>query len=747
MMASRYYLRQVYAERYGAFSKQELGPLKPGLNVVFGPNEAGKSTFSSLVKGVLFGWEDAHGVRNTYQPAAGSRSGMLTFAKDSKETNASSDVTESALIRITRVGDEPPRGERSSAITEDIDEATYNAIFSFSSNELRSLEDSSDVAAHLLAAESGTATSPSSAYLELEQSIAAMTSLSPDATDSVIVLAQQLEDKRLQVQEAARHVERLKQNDRELRELRSNHDDAHMHLMELDHAIDLLSKAQVDIEQIDARLHELKNEQEDATAEREQLGQQLSESASIDERLIELDANEIRILRDKLDEFEDLREKVTRIEDVAKENSVASTAGYEAIVELDGLNQDEDERAHERHRRTVRTIASTIPCIVFFLAGVILFIYGRRIGSLSFTVLSLGLIVLAFILGIATTVSSKRSASSDGDRKDRVKDAQWVMLQDKKRWDSSHAETEALNDRIKTFMEGAGLAQAQGSIKQARILLDDAQEARATRMQMKQRDAALELRIDDIKQEVRQLEGQRVQWEERLQVQPGVSLAELDELLQAKIAQRSALRSVSDETSRRIGQLSQELAAANEDTTFDQLKLEAEIVRTRLREGKEKLAELLLARRMLERAMISWEGNNQPLVYDLASRFLALMTDGRWVEVSISSTGSIVAINSKGEEVKPRHLSLGTCQQLYLSLRSALLLSALDVGRSVPVMADDILVHFDAQRRVGSARILTELAQSRQVVVFTCHQETVDALRAASSSCGIELNVLTLDRS
>ena len=56
------------------------------------------------------------------------------------------------------------------------------------------------------------------------------------------------------------------------------------------------------------------------------------------------------------------------------------------------------------------------------------------------------------------------------------------------------------------------------------------------------------------------------------------------------------------------------------------------------------------------------------------------------------------------------------------------------------MLADDILVNFDATRRRAAARILAELAECRQVIVFTCHQETVEALREAQP----ELNYLVL---
>ena len=73
----------------------------------------------------------------------------------------------------------------------------------------------------------------------------------------------------------------------------------------------------------------------------------------------------------------------------------------------------------------------------------------------------------------------------------------------------------------------------------------------------------------------------------------------------------------------------------------------------------------------------------------------------------------------------------GTCQQLYLALRIALLVTADNVGRAVPIIADDILVNFDSQRRAGAAKALAQLARHRQVILLTCHEEIVETMRVA----------------
>jgi len=138
---------------------------------------------------------------------------------------------------------------------------------------------------------------------------------------------------------------------------------------------------------------------------------------------------------------------------------------------------------------------------------------------------------------------------------------------------------------------------------------------------------------------------------------------------------------------------------------------------------------------MLEKGIASWESRSQPEIYREASRLLSIVTDGAWTNVALSAGGRLTVTNAAGEKREPSQLSLGTCQQLYLALRIALLSLATDVGSAIPVLADDLLVNFDAQRRLGAARALVELSAKRQVIMFTCHKEVVESVRLADAGC------------
>ena len=53
-------LTRLKLDYFGKFSGKEL-ELKPGINLIYGENEAGKSTLHAFIKGILFGIERLRG--------------------------------------------------------------------------------------------------------------------------------------------------------------------------------------------------------------------------------------------------------------------------------------------------------------------------------------------------------------------------------------------------------------------------------------------------------------------------------------------------------------------------------------------------------------------------------------------------------------------------------------------------------------------------------------------------------------
>ncbi|MBI5571273.1 MAG: AAA family ATPase [Desulfomonile tiedjei] len=72
------WIEEIFLENFGAYKRLPVRDLTPGMNVIIGPNEAGKSTILEFVRGILFGFRVRGAKLNTYEPVdGGSRKGWI----------------------------------------------------------------------------------------------------------------------------------------------------------------------------------------------------------------------------------------------------------------------------------------------------------------------------------------------------------------------------------------------------------------------------------------------------------------------------------------------------------------------------------------------------------------------------------------------------------------------------------------------------------------------------------------------
>lgn len=713
------FLERIKINSFGGMSNRVVGPFTPGLNVVFGRNEAGKTTLASFVGGVLFGWEEARGVRNTYKPANAERSGSLFFRQPEAEG-----AEELELSRIRNVdglvGD--------ASLVADVDKETFQTMFSLTSDELRSLRNTTDVTAKLLTAGSGTGASPALTLATVQERLSEYTSRASGLEHSLVNLNAQQDELRRRIAAAADEVERFKREDKEFSDLEPQRNALLDRLETLNADIETLTACRANIEKLDDEIDALDDQIASLSNEETAL--------AVEHRIRMRDAHELstmstsdeRALRDQIETLAADEAKCEHAVDLAQDNFATSKAAYEALLEAEGASERE---AHARRQRRVQVVLSIVLPLVFVLAGIPLFMHGREITSLSFTALGIGLVVIAVFLAAAALVMLFRPDKAADAMTARKQDAQWVMLQDKKKLEACLQSQVACRNRVRTQLDEAGLADAQGSLRRSRALLDEAKDARAESNLFQQRQQALVSRRTALEENLSSARRQRRRLYERLEMRGERTIEVVDAAIAQKSQQRAGLLETSEHLNRRYGELKQELSQAVTKKEFDELKLRYEQVRTRLDESARDYARLLLAKRMLETAIGAWESKSQPEVYRQASRLLEIMTDGTWTKVFMTSDGRLQVVDAVRNTREPVHLSLGTCQQLYLALRIALLMTADNVGRAIPILADDILVNFDSARRAGAARALAELAGMRQVILFTCHEEIVETMRTA----------------
>ena len=146
-----------------------------------------------------------------------------------------------------------------------------------------------------------------------------------------------------------------------------------------------------------------------------------------------------------------------------------------------------------------------------------------------------------------------------------------------------------------------------------------------------------------------------------------------------------------------------------------------------------------LAHDLVERARDRFVAEHQPGVFARAATQIETATNGSWVSVRMPDGEKAGArseiIAADGTAAPFTELSEGTVGLVYLCLRTGLVDELHDDGGAeLPVLMDDVLTHLDPERRAGAAAVIADLATRHQVLYFTCHPEQVQALRDANPS-------------
>jgi uncharacterized protein YhaN len=91
---------------------------------------------------------------------------------------------------------------------------------------------------------------------------------------------------------------------------------------------------------------------------------------------------------------------------------------------------------------------------------------------------------------------------------------------------------------------------------------------------------------------------------------------------------------------------------------------------------------------------------------------------GRISRVQIESDGNIEITLPEKKGISSTSLSQGTSDILYLSLRLALL-DFIQIGKNLPIILDDSLVHLDSMRQKRAFEFLKTSGESRQIFYLT----------------------------
>ncbi len=172
-----------------------------------------------------------------------------------------------------------------------------------------------------------------------------------------------------------------------------------------------------------------------------------------------------------------------------------------------------------------------------------------------------------------------------------------------------------------------------------------------------------------------------------------------------------------------------ELSAPGEATAQ-----ELEHAKARALEKAEEAATLRASLWLLARAREKAGEGSRPLI-DAASGYFERLTGGAYTGLEIDRGGKeprLWAQPASGPAKDLAALSDGTRDQIWFALRLAVVRKAAR-KTPFPLLLDDVFVHFDDVRTTRALRLLHELSEELQVVIFTHHDHLLDLAR---QSCG-----------
>ncbi len=292
-------------------------------------------------------------------------------------------------------------------------------------------------------------------------------------------------------------------------------------------------------------------------------------------------------------------------------------------------------------------------------------------------------------------------------------------------------QTDSALERLREELEAA--ARSRGDLEERLGPLGDGDPERGAevaRRRIEARETARVLReelerqhpdLDDLRRRIREAEEAGEEWtvDEEAVVAAEERVKELDGKERELIAE--------------IKDLEHALERLREERTLDQVEGEILAVKEEREDVWRRRDRLALLARLVRTADHRFRERNQPDLLKAAGRHLATVTGGRYSRLRMPERELDGTLELKGPGYPEwvavdTPVSTGTREQVYLALRLAIVDHLDSGGERLPVFLDEAFVNWDERRRERGFELLAELAEERQIFVFTCHRPMAESL-------------------
>ena len=133
-----------------------------------------------------------------------------------------------------------------------------------------------------------------------------------------------------------------------------------------------------------------------------------------------------------------------------------------------------------------------------------------------------------------------------------------------------------------------------------------------------------------------------------------------------------------------------------------------------------------LTKKLLEKSYEKMKNNVSPIFTKKLSENISKITKGKYNNIHFSDDNGLIVELENGNYVPAERLSIGTIDQLYLSLRLAMLDEI--SNEKVPIILDEAFAYYDDERLKNILIYLITEFKNRQIILLTCTQREKEIL-------------------
>lgn len=249
---------------------------------------------------------------------------------------------------------------------------------------------------------------------------------------------------------------------------------------------------------------------------------------------------------------------------------------------------------------------------------------------------------------------------------------------------------------------------------------DELEEFLSLRIRRRQLKEELELAVLEV-QEVASSEPNLAVVEEDLLAYDAAKNREHIELLSMELEDLVKDLQTSHAT---LGRIHRDMEALETDRSEVELRFQRQKTDDELVEETEKWLGASLAGESVSHLRQHYEKSSQPKTLKNASWYLNRLTKGSYKSVWTPLGARELRVEHDDDSnYDVSQLSDGTREQLFLSIRLAMIEEMTQKGVELPVILDDIFVNFDHKRTKAAVSALIDFAEKgQQIFMFTCHE-------------------------